>query len=256
MHRFFIESDFVPGQLASLGESDSHHASRVLRLGVGDRVVLLNGRGSVGDATLVSATRNLVSARIETVRQEIRDASEIVIIFALAKPKAMEFVIQKCTELGVAELVVVPCARSVSRVEVDEVGGKLLKWKATALEALKQSGGRWLPRIEWLAALGDLTLRPEVGTLRMVASLGAGALHPRRVFDRVERSEPGFPRRVEVYVGPEGDFTEEELNLLHDRGACGITFGENVLRCETAAVYGAMVCQYEVGYRALMRGGR
>ncbi len=249
MHRFYVPGKWGVGQRVSLGPQESRHALRVLRLGTGDSVQLLNGDGELAEAVLEVAERGQADALVSGVRARPRSALEITLVMGLSKPKAMDLMVQKATELGVERLLIVPCARSVSRLDTKERAEKSGKWRATAIETVKQCGGFWLPRIEMFPGMRACLERGESTDLRWVGALTGSPKHPREWLDRMTRETGRFPKSVEVWIGPEGDFSEDEMALLLSHDARPISLGDNTLRSETAAIYCACVLRYEASAR-------
>lgn len=245
MHRFFIEVDLREAQDVALSEGDSWHAFKVLRLEAGARVAFLNGAGCVGEGVLTEVSRTRTSARLESVRTFPPSPAQVTLAMALAKGRAMDWVIEKGTELGVAEMAFVACRRSVAQIAPNEVAEKAAKWRTASLEALKQCGGAWLPRFSFSPSLQSRLPGGAASQLRMVAALHPSARPLPQVLDAFYSTAAGFPVAIEVWIGPEGDFVEEELGLLVSGGVVPVSLGPNVLRCETAAITCAAILQHE-----------
>ena len=114
------------------------------------------------------------------------------------------------------------------------------------MEALKQCGSAWLPRVEAPLTPQAFVARGEKFDLALIASLQSDARHPREYFNefRLERKRP--PISVCIWVGPEGDFTQAEVNAVRAAGALPVTLGQLVLRSDTAAIYCLSVIHYEL----------
>ena len=252
MHRFYVPGKWAVGQRVSLGAQESHHALRVLRLRPGDPVQLLNGRGELGEAVLGDVEGRQVSAVINDIRARPRGPLEITLVVGLPKPRAMDLVIQKGAELGVSHVCVVCCERSVSQSDVQELAEKAEKWRAAAIETLKQCGGFWLPRIDVFSSMAACLERAERTESRWVAALTGSPKHPREWLDRMIRETDRFPQSIEVWIGPEGDFSGDEMALLLSHGALPVSLGDNTLRSETAALYCACVLLYEATSRVAL----
>ena len=125
---------------------------------------------------------------------------------------------------------------------------KLQRWKLAAIEAIKQCGSPWLPAIEPLATLQDATTTGQKADLSLVASLQPGAKHPRHWLETLKTTS-AKPSDISIWIGPEGDFTPEEVALLERAGARPITLGDLVLRVETAAIYSLSLLNYEMQWR-------
>ena len=134
-------------------------------------------------------------------------------------------------------------------MHLDDEGAaqKAEKWRQTAIEAIKQCGTPWLPRIEEPLSLAAFMARKETFELALVGSLQSGARHPRQCFEEFRARHQRSPTTLAWWIGPEGDFTLEELALIRSTGAQPVSFGSNVLRCETAATYALSIVNYELG---------
>ena len=153
--------------------------------------------------------------------------------------------IQKSTELGVSRVVPLLSERVITQIDGDNSDTKTAHWRKVAIEAIKQCGSPWLPRIEPAVSLAELLARKEAFDVVLIASLQPGSRHPRVWFDQFRQRERREPKSACVWVGPEGDFTEGEVAAVMAAGAAPITLGPLVLRCETAATYCLSVINYE-----------
>jgi 16S rRNA (uracil1498-N3)-methyltransferase len=189
-----------------------------------------------------------VSLRVEQRIQHERSPHRITLIQSMVKGRAMEWILQKATELGVARIVPVCTERTVLRLESAEGAGRREKWRTIAVEAIKQCGSPWLPEIEVPMPIAAHLKKGERAELEMAGSLQSEVRHPRQYFDAFVAENRRLPRSVALWIGPEGDFTPEELGGMIERGVRPVTFGRQVLRSDTAAVYAISVVQYELGW--------
>ena len=120
------------------------------------------------------------------------------------------------------------------------------KWQQVAIEAIKQCGAAWLPRVEAPVALKDFLARNELPELTLVGSLQTERRHPRQVFAEFQSRNGRQPAGAGVWIGPEGDFTLAELQMIEAAGARPITLGNLTLRVETAAIYCLSLLNYEL----------
>jgi 16S rRNA (uracil1498-N3)-methyltransferase len=164
----------------------------------------------------------------------------------LIKGKAMDFLVQKATELGMACLSPLVTERAVVRVTSEEAESRVADWIRTAVEACKQCGNPWLPSMEPPSTLSAFLGRRGAGLL-LVASLRGDARPVRAVLGGESAPVDG----VTLVLGPEGDFAPDEEEALRAAGAQPISLGPLVLRAETAAIAGLAVIQYEL---SLSRG--
>jgi 16S rRNA (uracil1498-N3)-methyltransferase len=174
----------------------------------------------------------------------------LTLMQAITKGWSMDWIVEKATELGVSRLVPVLSARSVPRFgDKEDRARRVGKWQAQAVEALKQCGGAWLPEIAMPMGMEEALTAGWGGgpdTLGLVASFDPGARHPREWFAAWAAERRLRVQAAAIWVGPEGDFTPEELAALRDSGVRPITLGPRVLRSETASLYCLSVLAYEL----------
>jgi 16S rRNA (uracil1498-N3)-methyltransferase len=164
---------------------------------------------------------------------------------ALPKGKLFESIVQKATELGVSQIVPLLSERVVAHLEAKDCDNKIQKWQAVAVEAIKQCGSPWLPRVTSPLTPHQLLKQAEGFELALAGSLQPGAEHPRECFRAFQRKYGRMPHSACVWIGPEGDFTAEELGLIQASGARPVSLGPLVLRTETAAIYCLSILNYE-----------
>ncbi|HWQ90381.1 MAG TPA: RsmE family RNA methyltransferase [Clostridia bacterium] len=246
MHRFYLPPEQCGQTVLTLTGAEAHHAVRVLRLVRGDAVTVLNGAGGEFRCRVQEALREVVM--LDVLEKHVLPAppAAITLIQALPKGKIMESIIEKATELGASRVVPLLAERVVSRLDAREAAHKAEKWQATAVAAIKQSGSAWLPRIEVPVTPKEFVSRQERFELPLIASLGPGTRHAADYFDGFRARHQRQPGTVGIWVGPEGDFTPEELDLAQAAGAQPITLGPLVLRVETAATYCLSILNHEL----------
>jgi 16S rRNA (uracil1498-N3)-methyltransferase len=246
MHRFYLPPEQCRTATLSLRGPEAHHALHVLRVGPGDWVAVLDGAGTEYRCSVQQAARSQVSLSVSEKRAVPPPACQITLLQALPKGKLIESIIQKATELGVARIVPLITERSIVQLAPPEAIAKAAKWQAIAIEAIKQCGATWLPRVEPPLSVHHFLQRRETIELSLVGSLQPEARHPRTVFAAFRQRFGRMPRSVNVWIGPEGDFTPNELASIQSAGAFPITLGQLVLRTETAALYCLSILSYEL----------
>lgn len=236
MHRFHIPRGTANTAEVTLSPEESHHALRVLRLAPGAAVTLLDGAGVEARGSIIAADKRAVRV---AVRERIAHPPlpcAVTLLQALPKGRLMDTIVEQATELGATRIVPLLTEHTISRPDDDHAASKLEKWRTTALEAVKQCGNPWLPRLEAPVTFAEFLRRNEAFDLALVASLHAGARPMRTVFAEFAAREARRAATVAVWVGPEGDFTAQEMAALVSKGVQPITLGRLVLRCDTAAV--------------------
>jgi 16S rRNA (uracil1498-N3)-methyltransferase len=225
-----------------LDDTEARHALRSRRLRSGDMLTLFDGRGRFARATIQASgspkaappptssdRRHLRQATVtvETIETQPAPARTLTLIVAGCKGPRLNWLIEKCTELGVTRIVLARFARSIVRIGEH----RRQKLRRTAIEACKQSGRLWLPEIE---------VAPQLKAA--VAGAADHALlvaHPDE--DAVPigvwlQQNPTATRALAAVIGPEGGFTVDELALLRAAGAQVVRLGDHTLRVETAAI--------------------
>lgn len=242
MHRFFLPPEAARGASVELSGDEAHHAARVLRVRRGDAVTVLDGAGGELACVVADVAGSRVRLDVTARRAVPAPGFRLTLLQAVPKGKLFESIVQKATELGVARIVPILSERVVSQLDEGKAAARQADWQQVALEACKQCGQAWLPRVEAPVTPAAFLARGERFELPLVASLQPGSRHPRAWFEEHQ----GRPGSVCVWVGPEGDFTAAEVAAITAAGARPITLGPLVLRVETAAVYCLSVLNYEL----------
>jgi 16S rRNA (uracil1498-N3)-methyltransferase len=238
MPRFFLPPDAWQAE-TSLGGDEARHLAQVLRIRPGQRVTVFDGGGRRAAAEIVTVSRDRTILRLGETVVAPTPQPRIELAQAIPKGKNMDWIVQKAVELGVCRI-----QPLVTRNTVVQPGdGKAEKWRRVALEACKQCGQDRLPEISepaeilpWLEGASD------AGTLKVIASLASGTQPLREIL----RQNP-HPTQVTLLVGPEGDFNDEETRRALDSGFLPASLGTNILRAETAALFGVAALRYEFG---------
>lgn len=248
-HRFFLTGPLgeapASGVPLALGADDLHHMARVLRLEPGDRIVVAGTDGREAEATLVAVAHDGVTADIDPPTE--RPAHPRVSLApALARRERMEFTVQKCTELGVVEILPVATNRSVVRLDEDKAGRRGERWQRIAAEAAKQSQRAEVPVVRELVGLSGLL--EQFGRFDVVLvpweERASGALGIGQALDAAG-AEPDTS--VLIVIGPEGGLEEGEVAAMEAAGGVVVTLGDTVLRTETASAVAVALAVYELG---------
>ncbi len=248
MHRFYISPDDWNRSALELAGAEAHHARDVLRMTVGDRLVIFNGRGREITAEIV----DLGSDEVRLKKLHEADTpplqSRLVLGQAIPKGKNMDLIVQKAVEIGAAEIVPIISDRTIVQIDSKSAAAKQSKWQQIAIEAAKQCGQNWLPHVHTPKKLLELfsATSDESFDLRLIGSLQPGAQHLKKVLADYSNEHQRAPRTVLMLVGPEGDFTPAELALARRHGCQPITLGPIILRVETAAIYCLSILSYEL----------
>ena len=216
-HRFYISPERWSLKPLGLDESEAHHCIDVLRLGVGSRVVVFNGRGSEITAEITTIEKGKRASERVDFRETEPLRCAITLAQAIPKGKNMDLIIQKATELGVAKIVPLLSDRTVVQLEEDELRKKREKWKQVMIEAAKQSGQDWLPEIAEPITPKQFFAEFDHYELPLVASLQSDARSLKKVLANFREQHGRRPSSALILVGPEGDFTPAESILGEKR---------------------------------------
>jgi len=235
--RFYVTGKPILGGEVWFSPAQARQITRVLRMGIGSRVLTFNGTGHEWEVEIVTASPRQVVGRVVAERSLTRESPlRVVLLQGLLKGPKMDFLIQKATEMGVAEVVLLTTRRTVA-----EGSGKVARWGRIAIEAAEQSGRLTLPRITGPHPLEGYVAGPGTGTALVlwegerVGTLGA----------LLDQMPP--PEEVKIVVGPEGGLEMDEVALLKRAGFVPVSLGPRTLRAETAAVAALAILQYRWG---------
>jgi 16S rRNA (uracil1498-N3)-methyltransferase len=246
MRRFYLPPHECQSDLLTLTGGEARHAAEVLRLRPGEDAAILDGEGREFFCRVENVERKRIQLKILQTSVSPAPACLITLVQAIPKGKILESIIQKATELGAWRIIPLLSERVTTHLEGESVERKAEKWRQTAVEAIKQCGQRWLPRVEPPIPLPSLLARAETYDLALVGSLQEGARHPRKYFMDYEREHRRRPASVVAWVGPEGDFSPGEVEAIEKSGAHPMTLGPLILRSETAALYTLSIINYEL----------
>jgi 16S rRNA (uracil1498-N3)-methyltransferase len=246
MHRFYLPPGRCAGTTLRLDGPEAHHALHVLRVKRGELVTILDGAGNEFMCAVENCARNVIELSVSLKNFTPPSPCSLTLLQAVPKGKIIEGIIQKAVELGVNRIVPILSERVVTQLDDDHAAGKREKWQTVASEAIKQCGATWLPKIEIPMTIGQFLARKEQFDLSLIGSLQKERRHPRDVLREFEAKHKRLPQSVGVWIGPEGDFTPDELQAVQNSGALPISLGPLVLRVETAAIYCLSIFNYEL----------
>ena len=235
MIRLRVARERIAAGRAELNPGDAAYLRRVLRLRPGDRLEVFDGEGSAYPATIASLSDAGGSLELGTGQARAEPPSRLILWQALSKGDKLEWVIQKCTELGVASLVPFRCQRSVVKLDEDRGQQKALRWQKVAEQASRQCGRSDVPPVLGVQSFDDLCALARGGA--RVGLLHGGENDQPLARFLAEGLDAGAP--LVVAVGPEGGFDPREVEAARAAGAELLSLGRRVLRTETA---GVVVC--------------
>jgi 16S rRNA (uracil1498-N3)-methyltransferase len=228
IRRAFLAATPTPGDRAVLDPEESHHVARVLRLRTGDALAVFDGQGGEWEAVIDDAPAGGVRVLVGNPRTEpVEPEVTVVLHQALVRPEKLEWLLQKGTEIGIGAFRLMPTERVDAPAPTPS---RLTRYGRILMEACKQCGRRRLPTLD----VGPLAVPPE-GVLAVVLAHGPGVA----TLGARLRTPP--VSEVWLAVGPEGGWTDGELQDLASRGWRRASLGPRVLRTETAGCIAAAI---------------
>ena len=217
----WTETPFLEGD-------EAKHLSQVLRIQPGAAVTVFDGLGNHAQARVLSVSKQRVDLMLELAESVPTSLPDITLAQAIPKGKNMDWIVQKAVELGVSRIQPLVTRHTI----VSPGGDKAEKWRRTALEACKQCGQFTIPIIEDPLPFTEWLANRPSADLEVIASL---ADNPRN-FRETLKSHPDL-ESITLAIGPEGDFSPEEMAAALTAGFVPVTLGDLVLRVETATMF-------------------
>lgn len=240
MARFFVDADQMRGSSVSLTGENAQHA-RVLRLKIGEQVVVCDGAGEECVCEVESIGGDVALTVLERRTAASEAKVQVSVYMGFPKSDKLEHVIQKATELGACEIVAFPAARSVSRPDEKSLKKKLERWQKISASAAEQSGRGRIPKV--------LVLDSFSCALKRAAQADKALMfyeNERATTLRMALQDCGFTS-VSLMTGPEGGLEEAEVQQAIDAGLRVCTLGRRILRCETAPLCALSAVMYASG---------
>jgi len=229
-HRFHIQPTDSSSERIQLDDNEAHHAIHVLRVRSGDQIELFDGQGNLYQAEIATLSKKNVEAKISAHTHTDAQTPTLTLTQAwLNHEKNHEIIIRRATELGVSEI------RFIKTKNSERKPKEYPKWQRWAVESCKQCKRLWLPKIQ--------IVEPNEGTMNDSLNLLAtqhAAPKPLSVIDASSGN-------INIQIGPEGDFSKEEVKSFLDSGAVPIGLGDATYRSELAAQIAITLVQHQFG---------
>jgi 16S rRNA (uracil1498-N3)-methyltransferase len=243
MRYFFIDPSLVSGPEVSITGSEAHHIQNVLRLKAGDGLKLFDGTGFEYEAVIVRVSARNVTVEIRhKARAAAPSGVQIIVAQAFLKEKKMDDLVRKLCELGMTRWTPFFSKRSIARPDAKRLEARCRRWQRIATEAVKQCRRIDTPQIaDALTFEGMLDFSQncdvkivfwENESSPLTAGLG---------------SEDSPPKKILLMLGPEGGFTDKEIERLHTSGFISAGLGPRILRAETATIAAVTLVQFLYG---------
>lgn len=224
--RFFIDTPLLEGVQLSLKEQEFHHLARVMRIRRGEKIEIINGKGSLAIAEVTQLDKHQALVLIEKIiSQHPPENVQIILVQALPKFTRLDYILEKGTELGANQIWLFPGDLSVKKnVEPHQEE----RMKTLVIAAMKQCGRLFLPEIKLMPRLNQWT---QIPGLAFFGDTSTTAPSLSQALKKINPSSPIF-----FFIGPESGFTTSEEEHLKKLGAMGVKLHQNILRTETASL--------------------
>lgn len=225
---FFVERNQIFSKYLILENDEAKHISRVLRKSIGDSIWVVDGKENAYKTVISKIDKSLVECEIVSKHQKQNEPKiEITLAFSILKnPARNDLIIEKCTELGVKYFIPTISQRTISNK------AKQSRWEQIALSSMKQSGRCWLPEIKQLSNFKELISSAKNYDLKIIAH--------EKISDNINIPELKIKhhnlKSVLIIIGPEGGFTEDEIQFAEENNFNAVSLGNRRLRSETAAI--------------------
>jgi 16S rRNA (uracil1498-N3)-methyltransferase len=228
MELFYALPEDCSSSAITLRDDEFHHCTRVMRKQTGDEVMVTDGAGNLFRTTITRIERDCVVANIAEIQKNYHESSlRLTLALGMLKnPSRMECAIEKCTELGVAAFIPLQTARVIPH------SVKINRWNKIVLAAMKQSCRTILPDISPIQSFGEVLAAASHFELRLIAH---EAEELSATIPSIMHDKAGMTSAI-MCIGPEGGFTDEEVQQAKAAGFISVSLGQRRLRGETAAI--------------------
>lgn len=244
LRRFFVREINPQNGMFAVRGSEARHIARVLRLRPGERLILMDGKGARFQALIESASPGKVLVRLEkALKAPAPSPVKIILCQALLRSRPMDYLIQKTSELGVAQIRPYLAERSLIELNPKQRKDKLRHWLEVARSAAKQSDRASPPEVAFPSGFHEMIAGcQEEEALRVIF----WEMEEIRNLRTLLHDSPVKTKIIAV-LGPEGGFTGGEISLAKEAGFVPASLGRRILRAETAAIAVSAIVQYEWG---------
>ncbi len=243
MHRFFISPQAIHDTRVVLHGPIVHQVRDVLRMRPGDEMVLLDNSGEAYRVELVTLDRDTLRARVvDKWKLETEPIAQITLYQGMLKGQKFDWVLQKGTEIGIVGFVPVLAARCIVSSLNDVSEARMERWQKIIVEAAEQAGRANLPSIATATLFAHACNFAARGGLSLIPWEDEHSRSLREMLQQVPKS-----KEINIFIGPEGGFTEEEIAVAQEHNIVPVSLGPRILRAETAGLATTSAILYEMG---------
>ena len=233
MQHFFVTPSQVKGEKIYVEGMDVNHMKNVLRMRCGEELMVSDGNNLKYRCSVEGYEEEQAVLRIlEEMDVDTELSSRIYLFQGLPKQDKMELIVQKAVELGVYRVIPVSTRQAVVRLDQKKAGKKAERWQQIARSAAKQAKRGYVPEVAFPMSYREaLEAARELDVILIPYELAKDMKETKEI---IERIRPG--KSVGIFIGPEGGFEKEEVELALEYGAMPVTLGRRILRTETAGM--------------------
>lgn len=237
MQRYFISQDCWKGNKVYISGQDAHHIKNVMRNIPNDTIICNHPTGKVAKCKIITVETNDVCVEItEWLDSEKELPIKVTVAQGLPKGDKMELILQKGTELGASGFIPFQAERTVVKWDHKKMEKKMQRYQKIVKEASEQSERNFIPFIDKPLFLPSLIEKSKSYALKLIAYEGeAKTSRPHSLATELEKLD--FNQSILVCIGPEGGFSNKEVDLLQANDFVPVRLGPRILRTETAALY-------------------
>ncbi len=234
MSRFFSPPETIKQDILELGPEEAHHICNVMRLRVEDEITVFDGNKEYLGIIEKVLPKKVIIKILSSRAYCLKDILNITLAIGLPKYKKMDLIIQKATELGVKKIIPLITQRSIVNYSGETALKKIKRWQQIAVAACKQSGRIDIPEISQ-----PLKFKDAVGIScdYDICFTGWVGEKTESLKGYLDKSKASKSSKIICFIGPEGGFSKNEIDLVRENAIATVFFGQQVLRCETAAMY-------------------
>lgn len=243
MSIFYVKNEQINGEEANILGDDVKHIRDVLRYNIGDELDICDEEGIRYNTEILNFAQHEISLKIlEKLESTTEPEINVTLFQGLPKADKMELIIQKCTEIGVCEVVPVITDRVIVKLDEKSADKKIERWNKIALEAAKQSGRQKVPVVQKPIKLKNLIENISKYDILILPYECEKENNIKAVLKNVKKD----CKNIAIMIGPEGGFSEEEIKTLELENVRKVTLGPRILRTETAGLVTLAVVLYEL----------
>lgn len=244
MNRFYVEKNQIHDEYITIEGSDVNHMKNVLRMKIGENVVICDMQGMDYQCEIDSMSSDTIVAKINQMQETVAELPAKIYLFqGLPKKDKMELIIQKAVELGAYQVVPVMMKRCVVKLDDRKKEQKKLeRWQSIATSAAKQSNRGIIPEVMPVMNFKQALELASTMDYRILPYENAKGMEETRAIVKDVKDK----KSVAIFIGPEGGFEEDEVAMAMEMGIKPITLGKRILRTETAGLTILSVLMFEL----------